>query len=298
MKTQDSIRKSAEEEIRSSFHESGFSVNSGDLDDRMPTSIRISTTKEEFIAYLFEKAYLRPNFLLNEHQLEIPVFFAKADKNSESFISDVRERYRLNPNKYVMLSGFHILKRCSVNLNTIEDGIIDDEGIINTALSNQIDEISKLKPKKRFHFFDAVAQIVRNKSSYPELENISAKELFAYCVFDNNNILRAFNESHYDDIPPKVIVIDTNKSTLNACAVCRLLLAHYLCFDIVVASYKNYSSIENYFPEDSYDVHYFEGKKKDFELSKEKKSLLIPALWVVFGLFIIYVVLHWGLKLF
>lgn len=298
MKTQDSIRKSAEEEIRASFHESGFSVNSGDLDERMPSSIRISTTKEEFIAYLFEKAYMRPNFVLNEHQLEIPVFFTKADKNSESFISDVRERYRLAPNKYLMLSGFHILKRCSYDYYRLDDAIIDEAGIVNTAICNQIDEVSKLKPKKRFHFFDAIAQIVRNKAAYPELAGVSAKELLCYCIYDNNNMLRAFNESHYDDIPPKVIVVDTNKSTLNACAVCRLLLAHYLCFDIVVASYKNYSSIENYFPEDTYDVHYFEGKKKDFELSKEKKSLLIPALWVIFGLFLIYVVLHWGLKLF
>lgn len=298
MKTQDTIRKNAEEEIRASFHESGFSVNSGDLDNRLPSSIRISTTKEEFIAYLFEKAYLRPNFLLNENQLEIPVFFTKADKNSESFISDIRERFRLDPHRFLMFSGFHILKRCSVDANSLDAGVIDDDGIVNSALCNQIDEIAKLKPKKRFHFFDAITRIVRNKSSYPVFENVSAGDIFAYCVFDNAGILKAFNESHYEDIPPKVIVVDTNKSTLNPCAVCRLLLAHYLCFDIVVASYKNYSSIENYFPEDSYDVHYFEGKKKDLELSKENKSLLVPALWLLFALFIVYVVLHWGLKLF
>lgn len=298
MKSKESIRKSAQTEIIESYIESGLTINSGDLDNRIPTAIRLSTTKEEFLLYLFENSYMRPNFLLNEDRLEIPVFFVKADKNSQDFISDIRERYRIDPGKMLMLSGFHILKREPADIGSIPDSVINSNGTINTAIANQLDEIAKIKPKKREVLYRSVESILSYKNENPLLVEISDKEIFAYCFKENEKVLKMFNESHYEDTPPKCVITDTNKSELNPCSIVRLLLMHMLSFDIIVASYKSYSSIENYFPDNSYDVHYFEGSEQDFSPLAPKKNLYPLLLWFLFGAVIIYSVLHWGIKLF
>ncbi len=298
MKTKETIRKSAEMEIRESFNESGLSINPGDLDDRTPTPVRISTTKEEFLLYFFEKTYLRPSFLLNQDTLELPVFFVKADKNSQDFISDVREEYRLYPNKFLMLSGFHMIKREPTAIGLIPESVILPDGSINVMVADSIDKLATLKPRKREVLYGAIESIIRHKENMHILADVSPLEIFAACVKENDKVLRMFNESHYEDTPPKCVVVDAHKSELNYCAIVRLLLMHMLAFDIVVASYKSYSSIENHFPPGSYDVHYFEGSEKEYFQSSDKKNITPFLIWGLFGAVILYVILHWGIKLF
>lgn len=298
MKSKDTVRKVAQDEIKESFESSGLSVNPGDLDDRIPSAIRISTTKEEFVLYLFEKSYLRPNFLLNEDDLEIPVFFVKADKDSRDFISDIREKHRLNPHSFMMLAGFHILKRKPSPSKMLDSSVIDENERVVSSIASQMDEIAMLKPKKRKAFINAVENIIKYRNEIPGLKGASPMDIFMSAVVDNEKVIKMFNESHYEDTPPKCIIVDTNKSELNTSAIVRLLMMHMLAFDIVIASYKSYSSIENYFPETSYDVHYFDANDKNYDVTKEKPKLLLPFVWIAFGAVIIYIVLHWGLKLF
>ncbi len=267
------------------------------IENSIPSSIRISTKKEDFENLLFEKATLREGFHADNQEIQVPVFISKLNNNSQEFVSKIREDYRLRPNNMVMFSGFHILKNEAKNNETIAKNVITEDGEVDVILAGQIDEIRELKPAKRKILYLAIKKIVATKADIEAIAELSAYEIFNYAVLENDKVLNVFNNADFNNTPPKCVVVDSGKSTLNQCAVLRLLLMHVLAFDIVVSSYKSHTSIEDYFPEDYYDVYYYEEVKKDYAVTKDKKSILPFVLWAGFALIIAYVVLHWGLSI-
>lgn len=282
MKTIQTVRKNIESEVSSSLSSDGLLMEDGTLDERVPSSLRLASTKEEFISFLFERPNLRPGFVLNEKELKIPVFISKADKNSQKFISDMREKSRSHKNETLVLNGFHIIKRVPINNSNVPENSINKDGTLNREVAKTIHEISFLKPMKRETFLNAVELIIRNKKEFHILEETSSYDILCYSVCENDKIIKIFNKSHYEISPPKLVIIDTNISDLNPCSVVRLLLVHNLAFDLVVASYKSYSSIENYFPEGLYDVHFFEEQcDNNYEVSIKRKQKIKISLGMI-----------------
>ncbi len=267
------------------------------VENCIPSSVRISTSKEDFEYQLFERATERNGFEENGDLVQVPVFISKLNQRSQDFISKVREDYRLNPNNMLMFSGFHILKNDNVDYEKIPSSVITDDGQVDVILAGQVDEIKGLKPDKRRILYAAIKKIVDSKGDIDEIANLSAHEVFLYAVSKNEKVLSVFNQANFNNTPPKCVVIDSGKSSLNPASVLRLLLMHTLAFDIVIASYKSHTSIEDYFPENYYDVYTYDGEKKNYAITKDKKPILPIFLWGGFALIIVYVVLHWGLSI-
>ncbi len=267
------------------------------IENSIPSSIRISTNKEDFESQLFVKAPLREGFQEHKDEIQIPVFISKLNNNSQEFISKIREDFRLRPNNTLMFSGFHILKNEPKSYERIPKNVISEDGEVDVILAGQIDEIRALTPAKREILYLAIKKIVATKNDIEAIAELSALDIFSYAILENEKVLTVFNNADFKNIPPKCVVVDSGKSILNPCAVFRLLLMHVLAFDIVVSSYKSHTSIEDYFPENYYDVYYYEEEKKNYAVTKDKKPVLPFVLWGGFALIIAYVVLHWGLSI-
>ncbi len=267
------------------------------IDERVPSAIKLTCKREDFESYLFKSASERPDYVLNDSVFQVPVFITKLNKNSQSFIAKVREVFRLKADKMLMFSGFHILKKEPSIDDRVSQSIISDDGEIDTMRLGQLDEIKSLRPSKRKALCMAIEKIVKNKNDIDFLKDTNAFDIFSYSVFDNEKILNVFANSDYKETPPKCIVVDSGKSELNPCALVRILLMHLLAFDIIVSSYKSHSSIEDCLPKDYYDVYVYDDIPKDYNVTKEKKKVLPVFLWIVFAALVAYVVLHWGLKI-
>ncbi len=263
----------------------------------IPSSLRISASKNDFEALLFQDSSEREGFQRDGDSVQIPVFISKLNGGAQDFIARVREHFRLYPSKSLMFSGFHVLKKLDSYEGKISNSVISEDGEIDVVLAGQMDEIRQLKSNKRRILYSVIKSIVTTKGDIEAIADLSAFDVFLSAVMENEKILSIFNNDDYDDTPPKCVIIDSAKSTLNAISLVRLLLMHRLGFDIVVASYKSNNSIEDYFPEDFYDIYQYEEVKKNYAVTKEKKSILPILLWGGFALIIIYVVLHWGLSI-
>ncbi len=265
--------------------------------DKSLSAVKISLEKEKFESLLFEPLDKRPDFENSEKDIKIPVFIAKLNNKSQNFVAKIRERYRLNTDKIIMYSGFHILKKEPSNTSSVSPTIISEDGEVDVMRFGQLAEIKKIKPEKRQLLCQAINKIVSNKSEIELLKNLSAFEIFSFAILENDKILNMFSEYDYSQTPLKCIIVDSSNSVLNACSLVRLLLMHLLAFDIVVASYKGHSSIEDCLPEHYYDVYEYADIPNDYKVTKEKKSFIPILLWGLFAALIAYVVLHWGLSI-
>ncbi len=266
-------------------------------ENSIPSSVRISAERKDFEDLLFEESSMREGFKSDGNSVQIPVFISKLNGGSQDYIARIRETFRLNPSRSVMFSGFHALKRLDSYEGKISRSVISENGDIDVVLAGQIDEIKELSPDKRPILYSAIKSIVMIKNEIEGLADLSAYDIFLASVMENEKVLNVFNNTDYNYTPAKCLIIDSAKSSLNSSSIVRILLMHRLAFDIIIASYKSNRSIEEWFPEDFYDVYQYEEVRKDYAVTKEKKSILPFLLWGGFALIIIYIVLHWGLSI-
>lgn len=256
MKVYQTVTKEADVELDQLLGKENRIYKPRQLNEMNINPIRLSTTSDELALYLYESAYIRPEFKVEGNVVQIPCFFAKVEGHIEQYISAARD-YSAKHNKLIVISsGYHMLERRGLLMGLDKNIFVDGKLNVNMAMDNS--KLSFLKPEKRLNYLNAINRILEwiDMGIVDKPENSETKEELVEIFLNNNQkIVEMFHEYDYQETPPKYIINVMQRRKPNVLAVYRMLLMHALGFDVIIVSDKGYSGVENYLKPVYYDSH-------------------------------------------
>ncbi len=251
MENKKSIRKKASEDYSENLLKSGLVSNVNDLEEVALRPVRLSVTWEEFCLLLFERPEVRTGYSVDVDEINIPVLFVKINGMTKE-VESIIKRANSADNIY-LLNSFHMFKREA--FSTCFDGgtflTIGDEESQKLILNHE--NISYLSPLKKRLVMKALKQICEDIRSIKSFNDKTNKDILSAAIVGNERLFKMFHEYDISAEPSKIIINDKTKSPINFQTIVRLLMYHYLFFDVIIISKNGYSSIEGYLPRSCYD---------------------------------------------
>lgn len=256
MKVYQTVTKEADLELDELLGKENRIYKPKQLNELDINTIRLSTTSDELALYLYESAYIRPEFKVEGNVVQIPCFFVKIEGDVNRYLESAKDFASKHNKLASVTTGYHMLERRGVLTGLPKEMI--SGGRVNVEEGMNVEKLSFLKPEKRKNYLNAVNKVLEwiDMGIVERPENTeSNEELIEIFLNNNQKIVEMFHEYDYQETPPKYIINVAQRRKPNVLAVYRMLLMHALGFDIVIASDKGYSGIENYLKPVYYDSH-------------------------------------------
>ncbi len=251
MKSNKSIRKKASDEYSKDLLQSGLVSDIDHIQDAVLKPVRLSVTMKELGLLLFESAEVRSGFSADLNEINIPVLFAKINGFDEDFESIYKKLK--DSEKVDYLSSFYLLKREAYAPKLSDDVLSNFEESYNLAEIFEQANINYLSPQKKTYILSALLSVCSDIASFDQFKERSISDVVSAAIFGNDRLFKMLHHYELLSEPPKLFVDDSSKQPINFEVVVRLLMYHYLFFDVIILSKRAYSSIEEYFPADYYD---------------------------------------------
>lgn len=257
MKVYETAGKEAERELTQILGKESRLYRDDILNSSLPKALRLSSSFEEWRAWWPEPAYIRPGFLVAEDQVYIPCFLALISRVKETRIRDLIgfEPQTSKGQGLVYFNSFHMLSRFVPHENQPLEIEINTPDFLTLAMAMSFKPLDGLNPNKRRAYFEAIAQVIRLWPQIQPKSNLSAQQVFYQLIYGCDRIQEIFGLSIYQDQVVKCVIRHQQKDKADELAALRILLMHFLCFDIVILMSDAQASIEDYLPEAFYDKH-------------------------------------------
>lgn len=259
MKTVDTKPYQAQKAVEKLLNAQNNIYRPWQLHKHLMEPIRLVSTKDEFVKYLFVDSFVRPGFSVEDDLVQIPHLFCKIDGKTDEIVYELQKLKRANPDKVEILHNFNLMNKKPVTsfFETKPDWYDDETDIdIEKAFADTLNSIGHLRPKYRYNFLLAVNRVLKSIKSGSLLVNVpTPRVILETLIYNSTLIVDMYHKFDYQFMVPKFVVIDEEQYGLNPYGALRLMLMNELSFDIIIASKNSYSSIENIISPDEYELY-------------------------------------------
>ncbi len=250
--------------------------------NHIPSSITMKMTYDDIVIYAKEKAVIRPEFKVENHQVHIPVIFAKVQgvtKNRKEYWNQVRE-LTISP-LALTIKEFPFSKTTKANYHyhyqhSMDKGSLSPEKIIKGSWW----------PYKHvpIELQIALASKVKTYCEHPKLKKVEQESdydlrlfLFKQAMLIPEPILRLLQKFDYSqDVPRLVLYNSETNGDLSREDAALLLFLNGFGLDIILYNPAGHNDIEKYIEPSHYDTHWLEEivfNQEFNDYSQKKKSI-------------------------
>ncbi|ALC83664.1 MULTISPECIES: YceG family protein [Bacillus] len=230
-----------------------------------PVAITLKTTYDELFLLAKEKAFIRPNFLVDRKRVEIPNLFAKVNG-----ISANKKEYWDRLHTLVDYEESHVVRKFpftnEVTANyqfhyshcLTKEGDIDPEKLV---MSN-VWQYKHLPEEVQASMAQRISSMVRNPKFLTQgtetLEQVQLY-LFTQAVHLQPELLRLIQTFDYSQTIPKLILYHTEMNgELTRSDAAAIYFLNELGIDIILYNPPGHRDIELFIEENQFDVHWLE----------------------------------------
>lgn len=242
--------KKAQNELDNLLGKESLIYKDNNLEECKIETIRLSSTLEEFILLLFEKAYIRPAFEINNEVVKIPYFLSVIDGNINDFLKKL-DKYILKNRKNVVYQVNYTMLNRKVNIKYFDLTVFDGMRISDKLL--ECDKISFLRKEKRRNYIDAINKLLEYESMglIPKYDN--KLELVENLFYNNDKVIEMYHNFDYKNTPPKYFINIVSKYKPDIIAIHKIIFMNLLGFDVILITESGYDSFDSFISSDCYD---------------------------------------------
>ncbi|WP_347552548.1 YceG family protein [Pseudalkalibacillus hwajinpoensis] len=230
-----------------------------------PKSVTLKTTYDELFLIAKEKAFIRPNFKVENGTVHIPALFAKImgiSENRKEYWNRLQDLSELKST--VMIRQFPFTKETKANQKFHYQHSLNREGYLDPELMMQGNwwQYKHLPIETQKAIGQAISRMCANPKLLPEgAEGIEEMKLYLFSQTTKLpeefvNLLQTFD---YSQEVPKVVLYNTElNGTLSRSDAAVLHLLNEFGIDIILYNPPGHQCIERFIDSNHFDTHWLE----------------------------------------